>query len=99
MVGLQLTRLLRLHPMIISLWCLQLSVCMYGLANCSGSFPVSQMDVSKSVYVRQDGRLLLGDSLLIARFGVFQCEMVAFHLSVSEVGVVPFSYCLCHVDC
>eukprot|EP01036_Dinobryon_divergens_P025293 gene25293-33822_t len=61
-LGIRLAKYLRLNPRVISIWLSQLSIAMYALSQCSGSLARKIIDhIHTDMYVREDGRLLLGN--------------------------------------
>lgn len=62
LLGIRLAKYLRLNPSVLSIWLSQLSIAMYALSQCSG-FLARKIapNMHTDVFVREDGRLLLGN--------------------------------------
>ena len=62
LLGIRLAKYLRLNPRVLSVWLSQLSIAMYALSKCSG-FLARKIahNIHTDVFVREDGRLLLGN--------------------------------------
>lgn len=61
LLGYSLAKCLRSKPGILSLWLSQLAIAMAALAQCSGSLVKRNINIMEDVFVRADGRLLLGN--------------------------------------